>query len=659
MADKYLNADGLTYYNQKINEKINGIAAAQGDGKSIVATTDGKLAVSYGGQHIYAGEEVVYEFKSGNWEAYGPTWVNQELHKLYKYYSAGSFTHVVDGKDVIDTMHEYHDNTSSTTPPTRIDAPSIALSSIDRNAEYKIHVILAANTQATSKPYIVNATKCWFHEDLKYYYRRQGYSDDLPSGYGFIVPTNDQPVTPQSGNYFLIAFNETETKAPYITRAQRYQGFIDACFECIITKVKYTDVPIAPEVLPVDDNTIALDPSTHLLALKRYNNYPNQSVSFNDIYNNYPDEYSTCFNTNTKASGYSVAMGDGAEASGASVAAGVGNIYAAGQQGASPLYGPVGLASFAQGTAEQGTPQAGPGNSIEALNGGFANGYGVYRSRYDGMGHIKDITQLKAHGKGAHAEGYNTQALHIAAHTSGNGTKSALAYQTVCGQVNKATTDSLFVVGNGTYGTTELDRNESNALECRTTGSLAIGGSLIQNASDYAECFEWDDGNPNKEDRIGYIVTLEGNKIRFADSTDDILGIISGTAGIIGNAAELDWKDRYLTDEYGRIIYDEIELEQTTCDPNDPEKEIVETIRRKVPRINPDFDSTLEYVPRTERPEWGVVGLMGQIYVRDNGLAVIGGYVTPTKGIATPSLEPTRMRVMERINDHIIRVFFK
>ena len=33
MADKYLNADGLTYYNQKINEKINGIAAAQGDGK--------------------------------------------------------------------------------------------------------------------------------------------------------------------------------------------------------------------------------------------------------------------------------------------------------------------------------------------------------------------------------------------------------------------------------------------------------------------------------------------------------------------------------------------------------------------------------------------------------------------------------------------------
>lgn len=80
MADKYLNADGLTYYNQKINEKINGIAAAQGDGKSIVAT-DGKLAVSYGGQHIYAGEEVVYEFKSGNWENH-PNWTEVPQYNL-------------------------------------------------------------------------------------------------------------------------------------------------------------------------------------------------------------------------------------------------------------------------------------------------------------------------------------------------------------------------------------------------------------------------------------------------------------------------------------------------------------------------------------------------------------------------------------------------
>ena len=159
----------------------------------------------------------------------------------------------------------------------------------------------------------------------------QGVDYDIPSGYGFIVPTNDQPVTPQSYNYYVIAFDETETKAPYIRWAMRAPIDAKICYECIITKVKYIDMPIAPEVLPVDDNTIALDPSTHLLALKRYNNYPNQSVSFNDVYNNHPDEYSTCFNTNTTARGYSVAMGIGAEAIGASVAAGVGEVYAAGQ----------------------------------------------------------------------------------------------------------------------------------------------------------------------------------------------------------------------------------------------------------------------------------------------------------------------------------------
>lgn len=553
MADKYLNADGLTYYNQKINDKIDSIVTAQGDGKSIVAT-DGKLAVSYGGQHTYAGEEVIYEFKSGNWEAYGSSWVNQELYKLYNYYNPGNFRKQVDNQNVLDTMHESY---GGTTPNTRIEAPSIALSSIDRNAEYNIHIILGATTAASSKPYIINATKCWFHEDLRYYYRRQGQSDDIPSGYGFIVPINDQPVTPSSTNYYIIAFNETEAEAPYITQSTANSGFYDGCFECIITKVNYTDVPIAPEVLPVDDNTIALDPSTHLLALKRYNNYPDQSVSFNDIYTNYPDSYSTCFNTQNTANQYSVAMGQGT--------------YAANY-------------SVAMGMAEQGTPQITTGDSVSAWFGGFTNGYGVYRSRQDSTGRNIETTQLKAYGKGAHAEGYNTQALHVAAHTSGNGTKSALAYQTVCGQVNKTVTDSLFVVGNGTYGDTELDRNESNALECRTTGDLAIGGSLIQNASDYAECFEWDDGNKDKEDRIGYIVTLEGNKIRLADSTDDILGIISGTAGIIGNAAELDWKDRYLTDEYGRIIYDEIELEQTTCDPNDPEKKSLKPFAEKLQR---------------------------------------------------------------------------
>ena len=640
MADKYLNADGLTYYNQKINAKINGIAAAQGDGKSIVATNDGKLAVSYGGQHIYAGEEVVYEFKSGNWEKHGNSWLTvpqATMQAASSGYYYGSFY----GNHNPSMGQTYADKQAFVGFP----APNTKISNFDPLAEYKIRMIVGDHG-STDPVTVIDIDKSYWHEDL-YAYRSPGYY--LASSKGFIVPTDDQPISADSTNYLLVSFTETDSTPVWCIPQKAPSSFpYTLCYEFIVTKIKYNSEPINTAVLAIDNNTFIFDPITRQLKLKTYNNASNNSVSFNDVYANFPDSYSTCFNTNTTATNYSLAAGTGTIANNYSVAMGHGKIKAEDK-------------SIAWGVAEVGTTITSSENTtgIWAYDGATAHGYGKYMSGTISGTTEKDFVRLSAHGKGAHAEGYNTQALHIAAHTSGNGTKSALAYQTVCGQVNKATTDSLFVVGNGTYGTTELDRNESNALECRTTGSLAIGGSLIQNASDYAECFEWDDGNKDKEDRIGYIVTLEGNKIRFADSTDDILGIISGTAGIIGNAAELDWKDRYLTDEYGRIIYDEIELEQTTCDPNDPEKEIVETIRRKVPRINPDFDSTLEYVPRTERPEWGVVGLMGQIYVRDNGLAVIGGYVTPTQGIATPSLEPTRMRVMERINDHVIRVFFK
>ena len=321
------------------------------------------------------------------------------------------------------------------------------------------------------------------------------------------------------------------------------------------------------------------------------------------------------------------------------------------------------------------------GNRVSALSGeavalgylGTASGRGAFSAgincKSTGYGAISVGGGSKAEGTNSVAIGNGSDAL--AANTISMGTYNTVSHtesyafgknltsteqnQILLGRYNKTPATSSFpyrfIFGDSVSSTS------TNLMTLQSNGNLSIKGSLTQNASDYAECFEWDDGNPNKEDRIGYIVTLEGNKIRFADSTDDILGIISGTAGIIGNAAFLDWQGQYLTDEYGRIIYDEVEYEEEVG--QDEDGPIYRKYKELSPRINPDFDSTLEYVPRTERPEWGVVGLMGQIYVRDNGLAVIGGYVTPTKGIATPSLEPTRMRVMERINDHIIRVFFK
>ena len=32
--------------------------------------------------------------------------------------------------------------------------------------------------------------------------------------------------------------------------------------------------------------------------------------------------------------------------------------------------------------------------------------------------------------------------------------------------------------------------------------------------------------------------------------------------------------------------------------------------------VNPNYDSNLGYIPRSKRPGWCVVGMLGQIYVR-------------------------------------------
>ena len=72
---------------------------------------------------------------------------------------------------------------------------------------------------------------------------------------------------------------------------------------------------------------------------------------------------------------------------------------------------------------------------------------------------------------------------------------------------------------------------------------------------DYAECFEWVDGNPNNEDRIGYLVQLEGDKIKLSNG-DNTLGIISATPSIVGDNAN-EWQGKYKTDKWGRYELDD------------------------------------------------------------------------------------------------------
>lgn len=157
---------------------------------------------------------------------------------------------------------------------------------------------------------------------------------------------------------------------------------------------------------------------------------------------------------------------------------------------------------------------------------------------------------------------------------------------TVITNVNRAATSS--------YGFWVATSSNGSDIEFnfRGDGNAFCDGSWSGGGADYAEWFEWDSTPP--EDPIGWVVTLKGDKIVLAQEGDDPLGVTSATAGVIGNSAELNWNGRWLRDSFGRFL--------TTA--------AGERIR------NPAYDPKRPYEPRSARPSWVPVGLLGKLRVR-------------------------------------------
>lgn len=372
---------------------------------------------------------------------------------------------------------------------------------------------------------------------------------------------------------------------------------------------------------------------------------------------------------NNKASGnYSHAEGQNTEASGTAA-------HAEGYRTQASSYShSEGYATYAQGNGShcEGYNTSGSVTYMMAQgNGSHCEGYTnkvIKRTSNDGS-HMEGysdnsdgVTQQYAQGNGSHCEGWNTycdNGTTAAAHTEGRGTAAGSAYQHIEGKYNIIDTESIYqhIVGNGTEN---IKRHNSHTLDWQ--GNAVFAGTVSNSGADYAEYFEWLDENDNVDDRVGYIVTLEGNKIKFANSEDDVLGIVSGTATVLGDNAEWEWQGKYLKDEFGRKIIDWVEHKSTTTIYNDDgtseEKEISLGFFPE-PRINPAYNENEEYVNRYWRPEWDAVGLMGKLFVRDNGSCQVGGYVKPDNGIAIPSAEKTNMRVLKRVNDNVIQVLLK
>lgn len=232
--------------------------------------------------------------------------------------------------------------------------------------------------------------------------------------------------------------------------------------------------------------------------------------------------------------------------------------------------------------------------------------------------------------------GYNNEIINYDnCFVAGSHNRAAADNQTVIGVNAKRTdkssenADILFNIGNGSA-------LENSAMQVDFSGNVYAGGAYKTIGADYAEYFEWLDGNVDNQDRIGLFVTLDEDKIKLANKGDYILGVISANPSIVGNSAELDWHDKYKTDVYRRLIYDE-------------SHNLI---------LNENYDDTLEYIPRGARKEYDKVGLLGQLVVQDDGTCEVNGYCTASvNGVATKS--DSGYRVIKRIDKTHIKIILK
>jgi len=150
------------------------------------------------------------------------------------------------------------------------------------------------------------------------------------------------------------------------------------------------------------------------------------------------------------------------------------------------------------------------------------------------------------------------------------------------------------------------NNNSDTEFNLRGDGQAYADGSWNGGGADYAEYFEWSDGNTTAEDRRGISVVLDGDKIREAVAGEEPIGVISGNPSVVGDADIDRWKGKYLRDDFGTYIWEDYEVE-------DEDGNSVTQQRRK---LNPAYDPDVEYVSREDRPEWDCVGLMGKLRIR-------------------------------------------
>ena len=379
--------------------------------------------------------------------------------------------------------------------------------------------------------------------------------------------------------------------------------------------------------------------------------------------------YSEIFNdyTNNIANGdYSHAEGHQTKTGGLGAHAEGQGTHAVGSESHAEGYYTVAYGPESHAEGSGGGTSLNPSSASEALD--YWKTY-KFSMSYGGSSHVEGSDNL-ALGQHSHVGGRSSYNRTYDGFSHGymlsGGTADSQYLQTVFGRRNapfagttndyNSSDGTLFIIGNGTSSA------YTNAFRVTTAGQVMGSQSFTASGADYAEYYEWADGNPDNEDRRGKFVTYDdGDKIRIANNNDDyILGVISSHPAVIGNGFTDEWQGLYLTDVYGKRLTETVEVEEQEI--KDKEGNVIETIPAHTETHfipNPDYNPEKEYIGRDQRKEWAAVGTHGQLVLIDNGLCEVNSYCTVGKdGTAIPT-EKSEYRVIARLDDTHIRIVIK
>lgn len=336
---------------------------------------------------------------------------------------------------------------------------------------------------------------------------------------------------------------------------------------------------------------------------------------------------------NATAENSGVFAGYNHDASGARAVCVGGDANNASDRDAATLGGSGNNASGAYSAAVGGATNTASGSSSACVGGGTSTAsgqgaatVGAYASTASGIySGALACDDVLAAGDHSAAVGCKSGALTTAADGS-----VLLASENV-----KLITPLAVAGGYSASATTGTASNQNLTWKIKSSdGSMIINSTLTQSGdanADYAEMF------PNAERGVippGTLLARSGRAVRAARPGERVIGVVSAAPAVLaGGTGELGWAKMNATDEWGRVIFDQVEIKGADG---------VVKCNVAVPRVSADYDPTREHVPRTSRPdEWTPVALVGQVRVRIGAGVKVDDLLVPgPDGCAVASASP-------------------